>query len=240
MQKNLCIWIKQTFFLVLGSALCAVAVKTILVPQGFLSTGLTGAALIFYYRFPDLPVEVLYLIINFPVFLLGWRLVSLRFVLYSLWGMAIYSLMLHLMNFQVSLADPLLAAILAGALSGIGVAIILRSFGSTGGSEILSVILYKLFSLSVGAGSAVINGLVLGASALLFPIETVLYAVVYAVVSMLTIDKVFYGLSGRKAALIISSKWPELVNELTMEGKDGVTKINGIGGYQGLEKTILY
>jgi uncharacterized membrane-anchored protein YitT (DUF2179 family) len=57
---------------------------------------------------------------------------------------------------------------------------------------------------------------------------------------MLTIDKVFYGLSGRKAALIISSKWPELVNELTMEGKIGVTKINGIGGYQGHEKTILY
>ncbi len=233
-------WGKQTFFLALGSALCAFAVKAFLVPLGFLSTGLTGAALIIYYQFPGLPVELLYLVINIPVFLLGWRLVSPRFVLYSLWGMLIYALMLNLINFQIPLNDPFLGAVVSGGLAGMGVAIILRSYGSTGGTEILSVILNKYFSLSVGAGSAVINGIVLTASVLLFPIETVLYAVVYAAVHLLTMDKIFYGLSGRKAALIISVKWRDLINDLAFQGKIGVTKISGSGGYQGDEKTILY
>jgi uncharacterized membrane-anchored protein YitT (DUF2179 family) len=233
-------WIKQTFFLVLGSAFCAFAVKGILVPLEFISTGLTGASLVLYYLLPNLSVETLYLLINAPVFLLGWRLVSLRFLIYSFWGMLIYALMLHLIDFQLPISDPMLGAVIAGGLTGAGVAVILRSYGSTGGSEILCVIINKLFYLSVGAGSALINGIVLTASALLFPMDTVLYAVVYAVVSMVTTDKIFYGLSERKAALIISEQWQEISKSLLGQCNVGITKIIGKGGFQGTDRTILY
>jgi uncharacterized membrane-anchored protein YitT (DUF2179 family) len=134
----------------------------------------------------------------------------------------------------------MLGAVIAGGLTGAGVAVILRSYGSTGGSEILCVIINKLFYLSVGAGSALINGIVLTASALLFPMDTVLYAVVYAVVSMVTTDKIFYGLSERKAALIISEQWQEISKSLLGQCNVGITKIIGKGGFQGTDRTILY
>ncbi|MFZ2634259.1 MAG: YitT family protein [Desulfosalsimonadaceae bacterium] len=240
MKKKFYEWAKQTFFLVLGSALCAFAVKAILIPQEFISTGLTGAALVLYYKYPVVSVEALYLIINIPVFLLGWRFVGIRFVLYSVWGMIIYSMILFFIDVQINIADPMLAAVTAGSLSGIGVAIILRSYGSIGGTEIFSVIMHKRFSLSVGTGTAIINGIVLIASALLFPIETVLYAFVYATVNMLILDKIFYGMTGRKAALIISEQWQEIAKDLLGQCNVGITKISGKGGFRGTDKTILY
>src|SRR3989339_143950 len=234
------IWIKQSLFLLIGSAFCAFSVKAVLIPQGFFSTGLTGAALVLYYRYPVAPIEVLYLMINIPIFLLGWAFVGVRFVLYSLWGMLLYSLMLHIINVEINISDPILSVITAGGFSGIGVAIFLGSFGFTGGAEIFSGIIHKLFSFSVGTGTAIINGIVLTACTVLFPIEMVLYAVVYAVVNMLTIDKVFYGPTQRKAALIISEKWFEIINDLIGKCNIGVTTIKSNGAYQGTGKTILY
>ena len=224
----------------IGSALCAFSVKAVLIPQGFFSTGLIGAALVLFYKYPALPIEALYLIINVPVFLLGWGFVGIRFVLYSLWGMVIYSLMLHVIDIEIPISDPMLCAITAGCISGTGVAVILRSYGSTGGTEILSVILHKLFAISVGTGTAIINGVVLIACTLLFPIETVLYVFVYAAVNMLIIDKCFYGPTERKAALIISEHWREIMGDLIGKCNIGVTRINGVGAYRGTEKTILY
>lgn len=240
MKNKLTIWIRQTVFLAIGSALCAFSVKAILVPQGFISTGLTGAALAIYYRYPVASVEMLYLMINIPLFLLGWRFVGTRFILYSFWGMLIYSLMLRLVTIELRIADPMLCAILSGAVSGLGIGVILRSYGSTGGSEILCVMMHKLFSFSIGTGSGIINSVVLTAAAFMFPIEKVLYALVYAVVNMAAINKFFYGPVRRKAALIISDKWPEIVDVLTGEHHLGVTKIDGTGGYRGDRKTILY
>jgi uncharacterized membrane-anchored protein YitT (DUF2179 family) len=240
MNEKLYEWLKQSFFLSLGSAISAFAVKALLIPQGFLSTGLTGAALIIYYKYPVAPVGMLYLMINIPVFIVGWRFIGIRFVIFSFWGMLIYSLMLQLITFQLELSDPMLGVIVSGGISGIGIAIILRSYGSTGGSEILSVIIHKLFSVSVGAGTAIINGIVLTASAFLFPIDKILYALVYTVVTTLAINNFFYGLSKRKAALIISDEWQEIVKDLTGLCNVGVTKIKGRGGYRGNEKTILY
>lgn len=94
MTRKLADFARHTALLALGSALCALAVKGILLPQGFLSRGLTGAALIVHYAYPRLPVTTVYLLMNIPVFCLGWRFVGRRFSLYSLWGMVIYSAML--------------------------------------------------------------------------------------------------------------------------------------------------
>ena len=88
------VFIHSTLLLIIGNALCALAVNSILVPRDFLSSGLTGLSLIMYYRFHGLPVGLWYLIISAPVFILGIKLVNLRFVLYSAWGMVLYAGML--------------------------------------------------------------------------------------------------------------------------------------------------
>jgi uncharacterized membrane-anchored protein YitT (DUF2179 family) len=233
-------FVYHTALLVLGSALCAFSVNAILVPQGFLGRGMTGAALIVHYTHPVLPIGVLYLLMNIPVFALGWRFVGLRFVLYSLWGMAVYSAMLYVMTVSIEINDKMLAAVIAGAISGTGVAVILRSYGGIGGTEILCVIMHKVFSITLGAGSMTLNAGVLSVAAMLFPLENILYTLVYVAVTDQMTNMVFHGLSRRQAALIISDKWPEIARELTNVHRFGVTRISGQGGYQGTDRTILY
>jgi len=240
MKKKTVDFIYQTLLLTLGSILCALAVKGFLVPQGFLARGLTGVALLIYYKHPIVSIGLLYLLINVPVFILGWRFVGTRFMLYSLWGMVIYSLMLYLITFRIEIHDKLLCALVAGALSGIGMSVILRSYGSSGGSDILCVIMNKYFSITLGMGSTIINASVLAIMALLFPIENVLYTLVFVVASTCATNMAFHGLSKRRAALIISEKWKEIAYELTNTQRLGITFINGQGGYQQADKTIIY
>ena len=240
MKKDVLDWLRQTLLLTLGSAVCALAVKAIMMEQGLLAAGLTGAALVVHYLHPDLPVALIYLLINIPVFLIGWRLVGLRFLGYSLWGMLIYALLLWALPWRIELSDPMLAAVVAGGLSGLGIAIILRSCGSTGGTEIISVVLHKFLAVPLGLGAVLVNLAVLAASTLLFPLEQVLYSIVYAIVAMVATNSVFHGMNRREAALIISARWQEIAEVLTARHGLGVTQLHGRGAYQSVDRIILF
>ncbi len=240
MKTKLSEFLFQTLLLTSGSALCALAVNGILIPHNFLSSGLTGVALVIYYKAPVLSVATLYLLINIPIFVLGWFYVGLRFVLYSAWGMLMYSLMLYFLTFNMGIPDKMLATFVAGAMTGVGIAIMLKSYGSAGGSEILYVISNKLFSMSIGTGTILLNGTVLGVALFLFPLVSVLYTLVFIGVSAFFTDKVFHGSTTRQAVLIISEKWSDIVDEMTQGNRLSVTLIKGRGGYKGSERTILY
>lgn len=240
MRKKLSDFLLHTGLLAAGSALCAVAVNGILVPHNFLSSGLTGVALLLFYKWHALPLGALYLLCALPVFLLGWFFMGLRFVLYTAWGMLIYSLMLYVPMPDLGVADKMLAAAAAGGLTGVGVAVMSRSYGSAGGSEMLFAILHKLFGLTLGAGTLLFNSAVLGAALFFFPAENVLYTMVFIVVTALATDKVFHGLATRQAALIVSERWREIAEDLTANARLGATLLRGSGGRGGAEKTIIY
>lgn len=240
MKKSIRDFIRHTAMLGLGSAVCALAVNGILVPQGFLGRGLTGVALLVYHKYPVMSVAGFYLLMNVPVFCLGWRFVGPRFVWYSLWGMVLYTVMLQVVTFRIETSDRMLGAVIAGALSGFGTAVILRSYGSSGGAEILYVMMHKAFSITLGMGSLILNALVLVVSALLFPIENVLYTLIYVAVSAQVTNAVFHGFARRQAAIIMSDQWREITRELTDTRRVGITLISGRGAYHGTDRTILY
>ncbi|MBM4029104.1 MAG: YitT family protein [Planctomycetes bacterium] len=124
---------------------------------------------------PDPVRRTIYLLLNLPVFALAWRFLGRRFVLYSLWGMALYSLMLHSLTFSIEIDDKMLSAVIGGAMVGLGTAIMLRSYGSTGGAEILYILAHKVFSITLGTGAMILNGVILTIAASFFPVERVLY-----------------------------------------------------------------
>lgn len=233
------VFLYNTFLLTIGSAICAFAVNAILVPSDFLSSGLTGFALIVYYKWNALPVGLLYLLLNIPVFILGLKFVNLRFILYTAWGMVIYSVMLLIPAPPLQISDKLLSAMIAGAISGLGIGIMLRSYGSAGGSEIIGIIGYKLFGVSVGTSSLLINAILLFISLFIFPLEDVLYTLVFIFVSARITDMVFHGLAKRRTVMIISDKWDEILNELTKTHLFRVTLLNGKGGFLGSEKSVI-
>ncbi len=224
----------------LGSALCSLAINGILIPQQFYGAGLTGVALIIHYMVSSLPVAVLYFILNVPVFCLGWIYVGRQFFLYSIAGMFIFTGTLGWIHISFPVHDKMLSALLAGIIVGVGSGIILRSLGSAGGLDILSVIFLKRFSIRLGTTILASNSLVLVAGAVLFSLEGALYTLIYIFVSSYMVNLVVTGLSQRKAVYIISPQWEEISHEIMDKIQRGVTVIKGQGGYTGRDEQILY
>ena len=224
----------------LGSALCAVAINGILIPQQFYGAGFTGVALLIHYTFSSLPVALLYFLLNVPVFYLGWIYVGRRFFRYSIPGMLIFSGALACVHVSLPVHDKILSAIPAGIIVGGGSGIILRSLGSSGGTDILSVIFLKRFSIRLGTTILIFNSLILTAGAILFSLEGALYTLIYIFVCSHMVNLVVAGLSQRKAVYIISPQWEEISHEVIEKIHRGVTIIGGRGGYTGREEQILY
>lgn len=226
--------------LISGSMLSALAVNGILIPQNFISGGVTGLSLLIHYLFPACPVATLYFFINIPLFILGWLYVSRRFFFYSIAGMLFFTAAVSLIHIPIPVHDPLLSALLAGIISGAGSGLMLKSYGSAGGTDILSVILLKRFSIKIGTTVLAFNALLLSAAAIVFTLESALYALIFMFVSSKIIDIVVTGLSQRKAVLIISSQWREISKEIMENIHRGTTIFQGIGGYTGKQENIIY
>jgi uncharacterized membrane-anchored protein YitT (DUF2179 family) len=224
----------------LGSSLCALALNGILIPRQFLSGGLTGLVLIIHYLLPVLPVGGVYFLLNIPIFALGWKFVGLRFFLYSIVGLVCFSGALFAVNVTLPVHDQFLSALLAGIITGIGAGIILKSLGSAGGTDILSVILLKRFSIRLGTTVLAFNIVILAGAALLFSLDKALYTLIYLYVSSQLINLVVTGLSQRKAVHIISPKWDLIAREILDKIGRGVTITTARGGYTGRKVQTLY
>ena len=223
-----------------GSVLCAAAIKGILIPKQFLAGGVTGLALLIHYLLPALPVGLVYLLLNVPLFAVGWMFVGRRFFIYSMAGAMIFSLVMFWPFPVFPIHDMILNALTAGIITGIGAGMILRSLGSAGGLDILSVILFKRFSLRPGNSVLVFNTVLLICAAFYIRLEMVLYTLVHLYVSSYVVNFVVSGLSQRKAIMVISPKWRDIADVVMNRLQRGVTVVSGEGGYSGREIKILY
>ena len=223
-----------------GCFLCAAAIKGILIPKEFLAGGVTGLSLLIYYLLPSLPVGVIYFILNIPLFIIGWMFVGRRFFLYSVAGVIIFSAVMFLPFPLIPINDIILASLTAGIINGVGSGIILRSLGSAGGLDILSVVLFKKFSIRPGTFVLAFNALLLGVAAFRIPLEMVIYTLIFMYVTSYCVNMVVTGLSQRKAIMIISPQWQAISEQIIERMQRGVTVVRGEGGYSGQELRILY
>jgi uncharacterized membrane-anchored protein YitT (DUF2179 family) len=238
--ENIRQFLWNLILIITGSCICALAVNGILIPRKFVSSGVTGIALIFHYIIPYLPVSVLYLLFNVPLFALGWKYVSRRFFIYSIIGTAVFSAAVEWIVVPIHVQDPLLCSLLAGIIMGVGIGIILRSAGSSGGTDIISVMVQTRFSIRLGYTVLAFNSIVLAASAMLFSLEIALYTLIYMYVSSHILDLVVTGLSQRKSVMIISKSQGDIIIKILKELNRGVTVIKGQGGYSGEPEDIIY
>ncbi len=232
--------VKNVCLLTLGSCLSALSINGILIPNHFPSGGITGLSLLLHYQFTDLPFVLFYLMFNVPLFAVAWKYVGRRFFLYSIIGLTIFSLCVHFIRLPIPLHDKMLDALMAGILSGTGLAIILKSYGSSGGNDILSVILLKRFSIRLGNTSLAVNSLVVLLSYFLSTLDIILYTIVFLYVNAKVLNVVFMGMSQRKVVLIISDHWEKLSERMLKEFRRGLTIIHGEGAYSHRDEKILY
>ena len=232
--------LRDILFICTGCILCAIAINGILIPHNFATGGITGISLIIHKFIPSINVGLILLFLNLPLFVLAWMAVGRRFFFFSILGILSLTFSLIFIHFNFNLEDKMLNALLAGLILGAGGGLCLRSSGSQGGMDILSIMLLKRFSISIGNTILTVNGIVLLLISVYYSIEAVLYTMVVVFVSSKVVDLVVTGLSRRKSVFIISSQWEKISQEILKDISRGVTIINGQGGYTRKNEQILY
>ncbi|MBR9985310.1 MAG: YitT family protein [Desulfosarcina sp.] len=222
-----------------GSIVFGIGLKSIAVPHGFVTGGISGLTLLFYYVSGLLSPGLWYLIVNIPIFLIGWIHVSRRFFLYSLYGMAALSAAIDLIRFTLPIHEPILAVLAGGALMGAGTGIILHSLGSAGGLDIVGIILNQKFNLRMGTFYFAFNIVLFAFSFGFLEADLVLYSLFMSFISSQTLDYVLTVFNQRKMVFIISDLNQKIANEIHTRLNRGVTFLNGSGAYTGREKKII-
>jgi uncharacterized membrane-anchored protein YitT (DUF2179 family) len=227
------------FLLTVGSVLVAVAIKAVAVPHGLVSGGVSGISLLVYYFTQTLTPGLWLLLLNIPIAAAGWLLVSRRFLLYTAYGMLAITLGMELITFTLPVHDKLLAAIASGSLLGAGVGVSLRSLGSSGGLDIIAIILHQRFGFRVGQVSFLFNAVLFCASFALLDTDLVLYSLILVFVTGQITDYVLSMFNQRKLVFIISDQAEAISRAILDEAQRGVTLLEGRGGYTGLPKQVV-
>jgi uncharacterized membrane-anchored protein YitT (DUF2179 family) len=222
-----------------GSIVFAIGLKSIAVPHGFITGGISGLTLLFYYVSGLMSPGLWYLIVNVPIFLIGWIHVSRRFFLYSLYGMAALSAAIDLIRFSMPIHEPILAVLAGGVLMGAGTGIVLHSLGSGGGLDIVGIILNQKFNLRMGTFFFGFNIFLFAFSFGFLEADLVLYSLFMSFITSQTLDYVLTVFNQRKMVFIISDLNQKIANEIHTRINRGVTFLNGSGAYTGKEKKII-
>lgn len=243
MQKSLQYHIMRYAQVAIGALIGAVSVNTFLVPHHFLSGGVSGIALILHYLF-NLPVGLLVLVMNIPLFLWAYRILDRDFVALGTFGMAAFALGIDLTYHlrEISFVDePLLAAIYGGVVSGIGNGLIFRvENGNAGGIDIPSRVIKRVYSINIGTVVFLANVIIVLLSSFLFGVKPAMLTLISMYISSSLLDKTIAGFDYKKVVLIITDQPREIAAAIMKEVGRGATFIHGQGAYTDKEKELVY
>ncbi len=226
--------------ILIGCAVGAAAYPLFLTPSHIAPGGLTGIAVIFNYLW-KVPVGMVSLGLNIPLFIAGYRRMGKIFAFRSLIATVLFSLLIDILPLEPITEDPLLSTLFGGVLLGIGLGFILRGGATTGGTDMLAKMVHRrLQFISTGVFLFAFDFLVVAVSGLVVGSSEALYALINIYISARVIDTVVVGLSGNKACLLISEKWEVIMKRIMKEMDRGVTLLSARGGYTGKERPTIY
>lgn len=238
--------LKNIILILLGGAIMGFGLEFFLVPAKIAAGGVSGIATVLYHLF-NLPVGIMVFVINIPIFILGLMEFNWRFLLTSIIGTAALSFSAQIFEadfFQSFLPlsqDIFLCSVLGGAIYGAGLGLVILAGGTTGGTDIVSLVLKKKFpTLSVGQLIIAIDGLIISIAGIAFKsIETLLYSAVLLFVSSYVLDTILAGVDFAKIAYIISEKNDEISKAISERIRRGSTSLNAHSYYSGKSRDVL-
>ena len=232
--------IKDYVLITIACAVYSVAISMFLDPNSLAPGGVTGIAIILNRLIP-VETGTLILLINIPILLLGAWKFGLRFSLSTIYSTVLISLFTNLLtNVKVVTSDPLLAALVGGSLSAIGIGWVFKAGATTGGTDIIIKLLrIKMPHLRTGGLFLAMDAVIVALSAFVFKdIDVALYAGLTVFVISLVLDLVLYGRDEAKLMFIISDKSEEITRRLLEELDIGVTHMRGSGAFSGKDKQV--
>ncbi len=235
--------VRDYVLMTVGAILVAISVDLFLVPNDVVTGGVTGVAQILNDLFST-PIGIVSLLINIPLLALGFRYLGVVFGVRTIYATVALSLAIDLLapyvnNYLGAARDPLLYTLYGGVLDGIGIGLVFRAQGTTGGIDIVARFLQRWRGIAIGRSLLVMNGLVFAAAAYLFSLDKLLYALLVAFISGRVIDVVLEGAAYARQALIIT-KQPDRMRRAIIEQLDrSVTLLEAEGGYTSTTRTVL-
>ena len=236
--------IKSILTIIFGAAIYAFGLTYFVVPHHLFEGGVTGITLITYYLF-NIPISVMNLIINIPLFILAWKIFGAKTLYSSLLGTISLSMWLAIfekipLNFNLE-GDLVIVALVAGVLLGLGLGIIFNAGGTTGGTDIVARILNKYTNISVGKLLFALDFLILMLILIIFQdLRLVTYTLLFDFIVSRVIDLIGEGGYAGKGFMIITQKPMEVADKINEELGRGITFISGQGYYSQKDLKIIY
>ena len=241
-QRLTQLW-KKYFTITVGTVLYAAGFQFFLYPNNITSGGVVGTAMI-VNQLTGLPVGVMTILLNIPLFIIAWRHFGLDFLVGSLFGMGLSSVLVDLFaGVGLSLTDdPMLAAVIGGVIKGAGLGVIYYVGATTGGIDIVVKILRKkLASVNFGTIMLLLDTVIIAAYAMVLGrYESAMYSLIAMYVATKVVDLVLYGIDNACLCYIISERTDDITRQIVSGPLHrGVTLLEGKGAYSGARRDVL-
>ena len=232
-------WVKNLLFLTIGAIITAFALESFLVPNNIIDGGVIGISMIVSH-ITKLNLGLLILIINTPFIIMAFKKMGAKFVVQTVYANIILAVFLNLFHHYKVTGDLLLSTVFGGIILGFGVGVILKHEGSLDGTEMLSLVVARRFGCSVGEFIMGINVFIYLAAGKVFSWESAMYSIMTYFIASKVIDMVMEGLNSSKSVRIISDEATAIGQALIEKLDISVTYLQGIGGYTGQDKDLIY
>lgn len=239
--------LRKYMTIVVGAFLMALAVNLIFEPIGLVTGGFAGLAIVVKELTKviwedGLPVWLFTVLTNIPLFLIAIRLLGLKTMFRVLIGTLAYVLSMMIIPIYIfKFEDLLLASVVGGAITGVGLGMVISASASTGGTDLLATLIHGYSKhISVPIILTFIDGAVILLGAMVFGLGNALYAIIAVFISAKVSDGILEGLKFAKMAYIISDEYEKIAQEIMTTLDRGVTGLNSTGMYSNKDRKMLF
>lgn len=230
--------------ILLGAFIQALALRLFLVPARLVSGGISGLAQLVNH-FIDFPIGMMVLLGNIPLFILGWRyLGGPRFAVRTVLSILAFSIFTDVLTLFLPAegvtTDLVLNTLYGGLVLGIGLGIVYRGRGTSGGSDVLGRILNRNFGVTISQAYLITDSLVVLGAGFVFGWTEALYGLVLIYVSGLAAEVALQGTNMVRSAMIVTTQTDQVAQAIMQNLERGVTILSGTGAYTGQPRNVIY
>lgn len=232
--------LRKILGLTVGAIIYSAGLNLFLIPNHIIDGGVTGISLL-VQALTGVPFSVLIVVLNLPFFYLGYKRLGAGLAVSATYAIVILSLCSsYFEQLKPATTDPFLSTIFGGIIIGIGVGIVIKSGGSTDGTEIVAIWMDNRTSFSVGEIIMFFNFFILGAAGFVFSWNSAMYSLIAYFICSRMIDAVSTGLDSSKGIFIVTTEYDQVSDAIVHDMHRAVTRLHGQGGFLKDDKDVLY
>ncbi len=236
-------YLKDYLTIFLGTFMYALGVTLFIMPHQFVLGGLTGVAVLFNYGF-GMPVSITVLVVNAILLTISNKVLGTEFLIKTVVGVGSLTAFLgffETLNFTpIMTEEPLMAGLVGAIVAGAGVGLVMSVNSSTGGTDIIILILNKYRNVTPGRMMLYIDLIIVTSSFLIFrSIETIVFGIIIIAVMSTSVDWILNGIRQSVQFFIVSREYEEIATQVNMQLGRGCTVLDGTGWYTKSEQKVL-